>query len=116
MITPVVDSRMEAVAQGPSGSPSAVEQVRLRLVARPDEIAHLVCCRDAVWRTAFCGVQSEEINPAAEMICSMCLEEVEALLPGWALGETVICPVDGNACPPEAEVDERIMREVHGDT
>lgn len=116
MITTVAESWTAAVAQESSASPAAVELVRLRLIARPDEIAHLVCCRDVVWRTAFCGVQSEEINPAAEMICSMCLEEAEALLPGWALGDTVVCPVDGNACPPEAEIDERIMREVHGDT
>lgn len=71
-----------------------------------------------MWRTAFCGLDTrgQGINPAAEVICSMCLDEAERLLPGFGLGETITCPVDGNACPPESEIDERIMREVHGET
>lgn len=83
-----------------------------RLVPDKDEITHLVCCRDVSWRTAFCGSQdTDTINPAAETICTMCIEAVEALAPGFLLAEERYCPVDGNHCPDEYEVDLRIARE-----
>jgi hypothetical protein len=84
---------------------------RYRLVARQEEIVHLVCCRDVSWRKTFCGADGVEINPAAEIVCTMCLEEAGAMRPGWASGEGIVCPVDGNRCPDEHEIDLRIARE-----
>jgi hypothetical protein len=79
-----------------------------RLSANPEEIAHLVCCRDVSWRVAFCGFENTEVNPAAEIICTMCLEEVSRLRPDFASDPEMTCPVDGNCCPDEAEIDQRI--------
>lgn len=83
-----------------------------RLAPDEDEITHLVCCRDVSWRTAFCGVQNTDaINPAAENFCTMCLEAIEAMAPGSLLSPGKFCPVDGNRCPDERELDLRIARE-----
>jgi hypothetical protein len=89
-------------------------EVQYKLVARPDEITHLVCCRDVSWRTTFCGAEEQEINPAAEIVCTMCVEAAEAMLPGCTSDLVGTCPVDGNPCPPEHEVDLRIARETGG--
>lgn len=83
-------------------------ETRYRFVANPEEITHLVCCRDFSWRVAFCGFEGIEVNPAAEIICAMCLEEVSRLRPDLASGQEIICPVDGNRCPDEDEIDRRI--------
>lgn len=82
-----------------------------RLDANPDEIGHLVCCRDPSWRTSFCGAENETINVAVEMICSMCMERVEAMWPGWREDPEMFCPVDGQACPDEHTTGRRITRE-----
>ncbi|GAA0641739.1 hypothetical protein GCM10010174_75260 [Kutzneria viridogrisea] len=87
-------------------------EARYRLVARPEEITHLVCCRDVSWRRTFCGEEGLEINPAAREVCAMCMEEAAAMRPDWLSGSELRCPVDGNPCPDEAEIDRRIAREI----
>jgi hypothetical protein len=86
---------------------------RRQLVNDPDELTHLVCCRDASWDTALCGYESESVNLAAEHICTMCCEVAQQK---WAeLGVTPWegrCPVDGAQCPDEVDVDLRILDEV----
>ncbi|MBS2537830.1 hypothetical protein KGQ20_34265 [Catenulispora sp. NF23] len=81
------------------------------LIARPDEITHLVCCRDASWTRAFCGSEETEVNPAATVACAMCVERAEEMLPGCFANVPTLCPVDGNPCPDEHEIDLRIARE-----
>ncbi len=81
----------------------------LQLAHLPDEITHIVCCRDDPWRVTFCGAEASGINPAAQHVCTMCIEEGNARRPGWLLAG--VCPMDRQPCPPEAEVDERIARE-----
>jgi hypothetical protein len=95
----------------PTGPTTASTDPSFRLVARPDEIAHLVCCRDASWKVAFCGAEGDEINPAAEVICSMCVAEARAMRPQLDQDDEPTCPVDGNPCPEEFEIDMRIARE-----
>ncbi|MQY16313.1 hypothetical protein SRB5_65110 [Streptomyces sp. RB5] len=96
----------------PTAPPAARTDESFRLAADRDEIAHLVCCRDISWRTAFCGAGDQDvINMAAEVICTMCLEAVEAMSPGWRTTSGTTCPVDGCACPDEHEIDLRIARE-----
>jgi hypothetical protein len=81
------------------------------LVDRPDEITHIVCCRAPTWRTALCGAEdATEINLAARHYCSICMEEAEAMRPGWLLEPDGICPVDGRRCPSDAEIDARIAQ------
>ena len=84
----------------------------LRLTADADEIAHLVCCRDQPWRVAFCGFESDAINMAAEHICSLCVSEVERLMPDVYEQSPPRCPKDRQMCPTQFEVDTRVMREV----
>ena len=85
------------------------------LVDQPDEITHIVCCRDVPWRTAFCGAEGATgINPGALHLCSMCVEEAQARRPGWLFEAQSVCPVDGQPCPSEEEVDARIARETGG--
>jgi hypothetical protein len=81
------------------------------LVAKPDEITHLVCCRDVSWGRAFCGAEETEINLAATVPCTMCIEQAEVMLPGCLTNDPILCPVDGNPCPDEHEIDLRIARE-----
>lgn len=84
----------------------------LRLTASTDEIAHLVCCRDQPWRVAFCGFESDTINMAAEHICTMCVSEVERLMPDVYEQSLPRCPRDRGLCPSLFEVETRVMREV----
>lgn len=84
----------------------------LRLTADTEEIAHLVCCRDHPWRIAFCGFESDTINMAAQHICSMCVSEVERLMPDVYEQTAPRCPKDRQLCPSQFEVDARVMREV----
>ena len=81
-----------------------------RLVANADEIAHLVCCRDVSWKRAFCGAEEVEINLAATIACTMCVEHAEAMLPGCLANDPLLCPVDTNPCPDEHEIDLRIAQ------
>ncbi|MGQ0838567.1 hypothetical protein [Actinokineospora sp.] len=99
---------MDTTSQTRSDAMTAGE---FRLVAKPDETVHLVCCRDASWQVALCGTECTEINPAAEVVCTMCVEEVTALRPQWRSEAQFVCPVDATRCPDEHEVDLRIARE-----
>jgi hypothetical protein len=83
----------------------------MRLDAGPDEITHLVCCRALSWRRAFCGVEQDTINATAELLCTMCVEQAEAMWPGWRADPETFCPVDGQSCPDEHEIDLRIAWE-----
>ena len=89
-----------------------LDTVSLRLTADVDEIAHLVCCRDQHWRVAFCGFESDTINMAAEHICSMCVSEVERLMPDVYEQSPPRCPKDRELCPSLFEVDSRVIRAV----
>lgn len=92
-------------------SSEAHTETEFRLSADPDEIGHLVCCRDLSWSRAFCGAEGDTINLAVEMVCTMCVEQAEVMRPGWMAEPEIVCPVDGQPCPDEHEVDQRIARE-----
>ena len=89
---------------------------QLLLVEEPDEITHLVCCRSTDWRQTFCGsAETDAVNVAAQQYCSMCVEEAESALPGWARAVQPTCPLDGRRCPDSAELEARIASETrHG--
>ncbi|WP_147264701.1 hypothetical protein [Streptomyces sp. NBRC 110611] len=93
------------------GAPEARTEDALRLSASPDDIGHLVCCRALSWRTAFCGAEGDTINPAPELVCTMCVEQAEAMWPGILADPEAFCPVDGQPCPDEHEIDLRIAWE-----
>lgn len=95
------------------GSGGSLDTMSLRLTADAEEIAHLVCCRDQPWRVAFCGFESDAINMAAEHICSMCVSEVERLMPDVYQQSSPRCPKDRQPCPSLFEVELRVMREVN---
>ncbi|MGW2369431.1 hypothetical protein ACWCZ5_28100 [Streptomyces sp. NPDC001667] len=82
-----------------------------RLDADPDEIGHLVCCRDPSWRTAFCGAEADTVNVAVETLCTICVERAEAMWPGYWADPERFCPVDGQPCPDEHDIDLRIAWE-----
>lgn len=84
----------------------------LRLTSDADEVTHLVCCRDQRWGIAFCGFASDTLNMAAEHACSMCVAEVERLMPDFLEHAPPRCPKDRQPCPSQFEVDLRVMREV----
>jgi hypothetical protein len=90
----------------------ALASASLRLTADSEGIAHLVCCRDQPWRVAFCGFESDTINLAAEHVCSMCVSEVERLMPDVYEQSPARCPKDRQTCPTQLDVDTRVMREV----
>ncbi len=87
-------------------------QPQLYAVDRPDELTHVVCCRDHSWSQALCGFGPiDYINLGAQVICTMCIEVFEELL--TAMPQPVTdrtCPVDGCLCPPDDELDEIIRR------
>lgn len=92
----------------------SLEQVRVpaweakyKLSETPEELAHMVCCRDLEWRQAFCGYIEEEptLMYEADNICTMCVET--AATRGWVM-ESRLCPIDNQECPPEDEVDRMI--------
>src|SRR4051812_42478316 len=84
----------------------------LTLNSDPGEIVHLVCCRAPSWDVAFCGEPGRNVNLAAKMVCSICVEVAEQRRPGAVDADTLRCPDDGRPCPSEHEVDLRILREV----
>ncbi|WP_153395731.1 hypothetical protein [Ornithinicoccus halotolerans] len=85
---------------------------RHQLVNNPDEILHLVCCRDPEWKVAFCGEDGGHINVTAETLCTMCVEYIEERVPGFLGSDERVCPVDYRQCPEEHQVNLRILREV----
>jgi hypothetical protein len=86
-------------------------EAKYSLSDNPEELAHLICCRDLEWRRALCGYVEEDpkLLHDSENICTMCVETVERL--GVSLGDRQ-CPVDQRECPPDDEVhrmiDERV--------
>jgi len=89
-----------------------VDTATLGLKADADEITHLVCCRDREWGVAFCGHVSDTLNMGAEHFCSMCVSEVERLIPDVYEQTSPHCPKDRALCPTQFEVDLRVLREV----
>ena len=77
----------------------------------PEEVTHLVCCRDLDWRKALCGYVDEEPNLKTEFenICTMCVETVEQM--GAPMGSRQ-CPIDNQECPPEEEIQRMIAERV----
>lgn len=82
-------------------------EAKYKLSKNPEELAHLVCCRDLDWRQALCGYVEEEptIMTEVETLCTMCVETAEKM--GGLMGLRQ-CPVDNQECPPEEEVDRMI--------
>jgi hypothetical protein len=92
----------------------SLEQVRVpaweakyKLGENPDELAHVVCCRDLDWRRAICGYVEEEptVLHESDNICTMCVETAERM--GVVIGDRQ-CPIDNQPCPPDDEVDRMI--------
>lgn len=84
-------------------------EVKYKLGQDPDELAHLVCCRDLDWRTALCGYEEPDepvIMTEAKTVCTMCVEAGGGI-DGRALAERR-CPVDDRSCPDDDEVDRMI--------
>ena len=109
----MVERRTWPTPSGGQPAPTApVTTGRFLLVDEPDAITHLVCCRSSDWRQTFCGsTDASEVNVTAQHYCSMCLEEAESALPGWAATGRPTCPLDGRRCPGDDELDARIERE-----
>ena len=82
-------------------------EVKHKLEQNPDEMVHLVCCRDVVWRKAFCGYEEPEMTIAtqANVLCTMCVEVMTAKSGVPWDGN---CPVDDQPCPDEEAVDKII--------
>ncbi|MFJ4715205.1 hypothetical protein [Streptomyces sp. NPDC088785] len=96
----------------PSRTPTRTRPApHLDLGTDPDEIGHLVCCRDASWRTAFCGEEQDSVRLDATTVCTLCVEAVTALRPGFRFDPEQICPVDDRRCPDLHEVALRVARE-----
>lgn len=92
----------------------SLEQVRVpaweakyKLGENPEELAHIVCCRDLDWRRAICGYVEEEPTLVydSDNICTMCVETAESM--GSAMGSRQ-CPIDDQECPPMEEIDRMI--------
>ncbi|MGY3380225.1 hypothetical protein ACVWYS_002182 [Arthrobacter sp. TE12231] len=79
-------------------------EARYTLGQDPDELAHMVCCRDLDWRKTFCGHQEAEpvILQEATTLCTMCVEAVGG--PGSPIFSRS-CPFDNQPCPDEEELD-----------
>lgn len=95
----------EADAQAPRTA------ARRELVSKPDEVSHVVCCRDEKWEKAWCGFDLREANVnAAGDPCAMCMEVAKDLAArrGAALDED-LCPVDGTACPDWGTLFDRVV-------
>lgn len=88
-----------------------VDIAALGLKADADEITHLVCCRDQKWGIAFCGYVSDTLNMGAEHFCTMCVAEVEMLMPDVYEQTSPHCPKNREPCPTQFEVDLRVLRE-----
>lgn len=80
------------------------------VIEETDEIAHLVCCRDVSWRRAWCGEENDQIVSRMDVICTMCLEVADQKNPGWRFRDPCECPIDGQPCPSDEELDAIIAR------
>lgn len=97
--------------QAAATGPGTQEETAYRLAPDAEDITHFVCCRSD-WGTAFCGIRDEKnINPAARIICTMCVEVAERMLPGCLSNGEPVCPMDKLPCPDEHEINLRIARE-----
>lgn len=87
-------------------------RAELRLVSDAELLTHLVCCRDVSWQRTFCGLSgADSVNPAAEVLCTMCLDAMEAMSPGCVSAPVKLCPVDDRRCPDPHEIDLRTAAE-----
>lgn len=81
-------------------------EAKFTLNQDPEELAHIVCCRDLEWRKAACGF--EDPNPAitleANVICTMCVEAIGGL-DALAQGR---CPFDDQPCPDDETLNQMI--------
>ncbi|WP_157878747.1 hypothetical protein [Streptomyces sp. CT34] len=50
-------------------------------------------------------------NLNVETLCTMCVEQTEAIWPRYWADPEWFCPVDGQTCPDEHEMDQRIAWE-----
>jgi hypothetical protein len=96
---------------------SAAARVRPSRIADEDDIAHVVCCRDpAAWLggvlKALCGAEEEDVMLTAKVVCSMCVEEINRMRPGWRSEVEDICPIDGRPCPDELALLDLVARRV----
>lgn len=82
-------------------------QAKYKLSSNPEELAHMVCCRDLDWRRAICGYYEEHqsIVDHAHNVCTMCVETAESM--GVTIGDRQ-CPIEQRACPDDEEVDKII--------
>jgi hypothetical protein len=79
-------------------------QVKYDWSEDPDEVVHLVCCRDLEWRTAMCGYEEPKTTIARDprILCTMCLEVFGRMIgPGP-------CPIDDQPCPDDDTIDRLI--------
>jgi hypothetical protein len=87
-----------------------------RAVDRPEDLTHVVCCRDYTWARGLCGADTGGyLDLGATNTCAMCIEimrDAFAKLPADRPADT--CPIDGCPCPPDAELDEIIRRRLAG--
>ena len=92
--------------------PDTETEKRHGLSTDPNEINHLVCCREP-WRVAFCGtdITDAHVNLRSPFVCTMCVEVVRELLPSFDEHDDPVCPRDGTPCPDEFEIDARIAYE-----
>ncbi len=103
--------RVQTTRSPDSDRLAPVDEPQFDLVVKPEDVTHLVCCRDVSWKKALCGFDGDAVNIAATVICTMCFEWAESREPGFSLAEPIICPIDGRPCPDEGEIDQRIARE-----
>jgi hypothetical protein len=88
-----------------------VVEPRYHSVNRPEELTHIVCCRDHSWSHALCGAETEYINLGASFVCTMCVEVYRDLLsafPQPTPDDT--CPIDGRPCPDDDAYAELLRR------
>ncbi len=60
-----------STAQASGASTGTAVDVALARRDDPDEVVHLVCCRDVPWETASCGEPGGHANLAATVLCTV---------------------------------------------
>ena len=85
-------------------------------MAREDDIAHVACCRDPAWLggllKALCGAEGEDVMLTAEVVCALCVAEINHLRPGRQFEVDDICPIDGQPCPDELALLDLVARRI----